>query len=237
MGKAERFWEIDFLRGAAIVAMVTFHALWDLDLLGMLDIDLYSGPSLLFALSIGTTFLFVVGISLTLSHWRRGGESRDHVLARGAKIFILGMVVSAATFLVLGDQMVIFGVLHCIGVSVVLAYPFLRYRYLNLALGVALVLAGVAVSGIRVEDPYLIWMGLRPSGFHTADYFPLLPWFGVVLLGVFTGNTLYSNHRRGFSLPDLSRYLPVRSLCGLGRYSLMIYLVHQPLLLGVLYLL
>lgn len=236
MGRAERFWEIDFLRGAAIVAMVTFHALWDLDFLGLLEIDLYSWPSLLFPLSIGTTFLFVVGVSLTLSHWKRGGRSRCHMMARGTKIFLLGMLISVFTFLVLGNRMVVFGVLHCIGISVMLAYPFLRFRSLNLVLGVLLVLAGVIVSGIHVDQPYLLWMGLRPSGFQTVDYYPLLPWFGVVLVGVFVGNTFYRNYRRRISLPDLSHLPPVRSLCWLGRHSLMIYLVHQPLLFGMLLL-
>jgi uncharacterized membrane protein len=79
-----------------------------------------------------------------------------------------------------------------------------------------------------------MWLGFVPQQLYSVDYYPLLPWFGVVLIGVCAGNTLYPNHRRRFALPDLSRVIPLRALAFMGRHSLLIYLVHQPLIILLL---
>ncbi|MEI2736218.1 MAG: heparan-alpha-glucosaminide N-acetyltransferase domain-containing protein [Rhodoblastus sp.] len=76
-----------------------------------------------------------------------------------------------------------------------------------------------------------------PTRYPAVDYFPLIPWFGVVLLGVWFGNWFYANNRRLISLPDWGNLAPIRGLRWLGRHSLPIYLVHQPLILLVLMLL
>lgn len=69
---------------------------------------------------------------------------------------------------------------------------------------------------------------------YTVDYFPLFPWFGVVLFGVGLGAILYKDGKRQFKFPDLSRYLPVRVVSAIGRRSLLVYLVHQPILVGLI---
>ena len=76
-----------------------------------------------------------------------------------------------------------------------------------------------------------------PENFYALDYFPLLPWFGVVLIGVFLGNSLYQNNKRMFAVKDHSRFIVSRMFCFLGRYSLIIYLLHQLVIVGALYLL
>ncbi|MCB0064880.1 MAG: DUF1624 domain-containing protein, partial [Caldilineaceae bacterium] len=77
-------------------------------------------------------------------------------------------------------------------------------------------------------------LGLKPVNYTYLDYFPLVPWFGIVLLGIGVGNLLYDHSRRTFVLPDLSNVTVVQWLQRLGRNSLLIYLLHQPLLFVLL---
>jgi uncharacterized membrane protein len=83
----------------------------------------------------------------------------------------------------------------------------------------------------------LLWLGFVPYNFYTLDYFPIFPWFGLVLIGIFLGNKFYQDGKRGFKLPDLSGSFIVDLLGTLGRNSLAIYLVHQPIIVATLFLL
>jgi len=80
----------------------------------------------------------------------------------------------------------------------------------------------------------LVWLGLAPPDFYSLDYFPVLPWFGVVMLGLFLGHLLYPNRVPRVVPANVSGLLPVALICGLGRHSLAAYLAHQPLILLVL---
>jgi uncharacterized membrane protein len=94
---------------------------------------------------------------------------------------------------------------------------------------------GGLVENFTVDFPWLIWLGLTPAGFQTLDYFPLLPWFGVTMLGIFMGNIAYPGYRRKYNLIDLSNQQLISALELMGRNSLLIYIVHQPLLVFLLY--
>ena len=85
--------------------------------------------------------------------------------------------------------------------------------------------------------PWLLWLGLKPFGFQSFDYFPMLPWFGVILLGVFAGNLLYPNGKRAFRFPNFPPNPLVRLLTFLGRHSLVIYFLHVPVLVAAVLLL
>jgi uncharacterized membrane protein len=104
------------------------------------------------------------------------------------------------------------------------------------ALGVACLVAGKVLGEVDVGHSWLLWLGLRPDGYTALDYRPLLPGFGVTLLGICLGNLLYRREGRRFPLPDLSRLAPITFLSFLGRHSLTIYLVHQPILIAHLIL-
>lgn len=237
---SNRFWEVDFLRGIAIIMMVIYHTMFDVVFLRISYIDLASLPVLLFLYPIGTMFLLLVGVSLTLSYSRTEGtlsswERQRKFILRGLYIFGGGMLVTLGTWLYLKQGYVIFGVLHCIGVSTILAYPIIRQRIYPLILGIICVILGVFLQLMVVVDfPWLLWVGFIPSNFYTVDYFPLLPWFGVVLIGIFIGNSLYQNNKRRFRIRDLSQVHTVRGVCFLGRHSLLIYLLHQPIIVALL---
>jgi uncharacterized membrane protein len=238
-----RFWEIDFLRGVAILMMILFHLLFDLDYFGVYTFNVHSGFWRYFAHATATIFLLLVGISLTLSFSRatkmgRTGKSLYRkYLKRGLKIFAWGITITIITWFLLKDGVVVWGILHLIGISIILAYPVIKFRYENLVLGLSIISIGLFLKQVSATFPWLLWLGVRPEHFYTLDYFPLIPWFGVVLIGVFLGNSLYTNYTRNFALHDFSELSPVQFLGFLGRHSLVIYLIHQPLLVTVLYLL
>ena len=147
-------------------------------------------------------------------------------------------MITAVTWVALGPRLAIrFGILHFIGVAIVAAYPLLGWRWRNLALGVLFLVLGKILQTRTFDLPWLVWLGFEPVGHTYVDYFPFIKWFGVVLLGVFAGHTLYGPEERRFALPDLSEWPVVQIFQFLGVRSLPIYLLHQPLLLGFLFVL
>ncbi|GAB4456829.1 MAG: DUF1624 domain-containing protein [Anaerolineae bacterium] len=239
---SQRLWEVDSLRGFAIVEMVFYHFVWDLSFFGLTGATLVVGPWQWFARSIATLFIFTMGVSLTLSYHRELRQGRDRLfgkyLVRGLKIFGWGMVITVATYFFIGRGFVIFGILHLLGVSVVLAYPFLGLnRWVSLAAGIGIIIAGILVDPLRSDSAWLVWLGVKQTGSYMVDYYPVLPWSGIALIGVFVGHTFYPGGRRTFSLPDWGQLAPLAGLQFLGRHSLLIYLVHQPVIIGLFLLL
>jgi uncharacterized membrane protein len=152
-------------------------------------------------------------------------------------LFGLGLIITLVTWVYPHNGFIMFGILHCIGISILLAYPLIRFRTMPLILGILCIILGVFLQiTIVVDFPWLLWLGFVPSFFFTLDYFPLLPWFGVVLMGIFLGNSLYQNNKRKFLLKDHSQFIMNRMICFLGRHSLIIYLLHQLIIVGLLYL-
>ena len=219
--------------------MVVYHLMYDLNYFGGYDIEATSGFWARFADATAGTFLLLVGVSLAISYSRasatRPGRSLfGKYLLRGIRILAYGMALTVV-FFVFGMGVVAFGILHLIGVSIILAYPLLRYRYANLFLGLSIIAVGVYVKieGFSSESPWLLPFGVVPENLVMPDYRPLLPWFGVVLLGLFVGNVLYGNGKRPALFADKAP-VAAEPLLPLGRNSLFIYLVHQPILILLL---
>lgn len=240
---SERRWEVDALRGVAFSMMALYHLLFDLRYFAGWPIAVTSGFWSGFADVTAGLFLFLAGVSLTLSYarWRarKAGPYWSHLVRRGFRILGYGFLVTLVTWFVDPRQVVLFGILHLIGLSILLAWPFLGGRALNLVLGAVLVVLGKLVEGVVLPAgfPWLLWLGLPPAGFSSFDYRPLLPWFGVVLWGIAAGNLLYPHGRPLRRLPDWSARLPARLLAWLGRHALVLYLVHQPVIIALLVLL
>lgn len=241
---SQRYWEIDLLRGIAIIMMVTYHLMWDLWFFRILPhLVLYTGFWKYFQRTTASLFVLLVGVSLTLSYRSRqrklGNKDKDladeflYFFRRGRIIFSWGMLISLVTWLA-GTGAIHFGILHLIGASIILAWPFLRGRWTNLILGALLIGFDWFVGTTRVDTIWLVWLGFKPVAYAAVDYFPLIPWFGLVLIGIFLGNILYTAKGLRFPLADLSWLPLIQLLSLLGRHSLIIYLIHQPLLIGIL---
>ncbi len=238
----QRFWEIDFLRGVAMVMMVIFHSLYFLNYFTGYNFSLTLGFWHIFQTIIATIFLFLVGVSLTINYSRAEriySTKRLFLkyLKRGLIIFSLGLFITLMTRIFLGENFVRFGILHLIGVSIVLAYPFLKkLHFWNLWIGIVFVALGIYLKSITFDFSWLFWLlFIKTHYYHTVDYFPLLPWFGIVLIGLFFGRVFYPNYIRRFTLADISNFPIIKSFCFLGRHSLVIYFLHQPILIGILY--
>jgi uncharacterized membrane protein len=233
--KVDRFWEVDAARGIAIIMMIVYHCTYDLDTLGGYHVQSTTGYLALFADVTAGLFLFLVGISLAISRTRTsltGWRLFGKYLARGLRILAYGMVLTII-FLALGMGVVAFGILHLIGFSIILAYPFLSLRLTNLVLGTVIFVAGqyVLAQDLYSQSFWLLPFGVVPEGVMMPDYRPLLPWFGVVLIGLFFGNVVYGGRP---AVPEDKAPVLARPLLPLGRNSLFIYLIHQPIIIALL---
>ncbi|MFP4557871.1 MAG: heparan-alpha-glucosaminide N-acetyltransferase [Archaeoglobaceae archaeon] len=214
---------IDFLRGFAVILMLIYHFFFDLDYFG--KISLQSSFWYFFPRFIGGTFIFVAGISLSLAKIKYGERLTRESVKRGAKYLFLGLIITAITLPT--SCYVRFGILHFFGLAVILGSFFAGYRKLSAAAGILLFLAGLGLNQMAINGEYLVWLGVMPAGFCTLDYYPLLPWLGVMLVGIFVGNQFDLT----FKLPDLLK--PVNFL---GRKSLTIYMIQHPLILIIMQL-
>jgi len=236
-----RFWEIDLLRGIAVVMMIFFHFLYDLNFFEILCLNLYKGYFLLYVYIGGMLFFILVGVSLTLSYSIvkmsfTKNKLRLKFISRGLKIFGLGLFITFISYIFLNEGFIVFGALHCIGLSIILAYPFLNFRYINLLFGSILIFFGIILKSLTFDFYWLLWVGFIPKTFYTVDYFPIVPWLGIILIGIFIGNEIYSGHVRKFNLIDISDNRIIRLFTFLGKHSLIIYFIHQPILLSIIYL-
>jgi uncharacterized membrane protein len=232
-----RYWEIDAARGIAIVMMVLFHTLFDISFLGIYPIQVSSGFWRVFAAATATLFLFLVGLSFTISaaHAAKYLNRREFFLKyikRGLFILSLGIAATIVTWLYLGNGYIVFGILHLIGISIIMAPLFYRFTWINLIAGTGIIILGAIIQGIY--GPFaLIWLGFHPVSFYSVDYTPLIPWFGVVLTGMFAGKTLYPDGQRT-KPPKTSPFPTEKGLMFLGRHSLLIYILHQPVIILIL---
>jgi uncharacterized membrane protein len=215
--------------------MVTFHMLYLLNYFNIHNTGVpgpYHGFWWWIARVIIGIFTLLAGVSLTISHSRRKGISR--FLLRGLKIFGLGMVITLLTWLIVPEAYVRFGILHFFGIAFMLGPFFLGFRFINLIAGIALLAIGIYLRGMSFNFPWLFWLGFMPYGFKTIDYSPLLPWFGLFLVGMFCGEMLYPEGKRRFNIPEFNN--PVASVLTLpGRHPLVMYIAQWPVLIGVIF--
>ena len=237
MDMQSRFPEIDVTRGIAILMMVLFHTLFDISFFGIAPVNVATGFWRYFAMATASLFLAVVGVSLVVSHARSAAKLSGFALTqkylrRGAGIFALGLLVTAATWWYLHEGFVIFGILHLIGVSVMLSPLFFRFGRYNILIGLLIIAVGSSFH--MIHGPiWLLPLGIYPASFTSVDYTPLVPWFGVVLIGLGIGEFLYAGGVRRFRIPGLPGFV-ADPLTFLGRHSLIIYLVHQPVIILLL---
>jgi uncharacterized membrane protein len=226
---------IDIARGVAIIAMVLFHFTWDIGFFGIIDYDISFTPEgRLLSHCIAGSFLFIVGISLALA--ARNGLSYRPYLRRLQYIAGAAIIVSGSTFFLMPEDWIFFGVLHCIALSSLLALPFLRAPILPVAAVAALSIAlPFTVYHPLFDQPWLFWLGLNHVLPRTNDYVPIFPWFGVVLAGSVAARLMDMQPSLSAWLQRSRTDLFSRPLARLGRLSLAVYLVHQPILMGLLW--
>jgi len=222
---------IDALRGIATVAMVAYHFAFDLAYFRFTTSNFYRDPFWLHSrTAILSSFLLLAGVSLVLAERDDAGRSRfwRHV----ARIAACAIAVSAASYLAFPRSFIWFGVLHAIALSLILVRPLASRPWIALALGIAIVVAGNTLASPAFDQRALGWIGFATVKPITEDYVPLAPWTGVMLIGIAAGHALVRNQFR--VIAPLTRLPAV--LAWLGRHSLAVYMLHQPILLGALWI-
>jgi uncharacterized membrane protein len=231
---SSRIWELDFLRGTAIFLMVLYHLGFDLtELCGIraifgIRLNFMSSRGMQTAVLVfAGLFIVLCGISSTLTR----SNAR-----RGLELLGIAVLVTAASYFFNRDEVIYFGILHCLGLCI-LIYGWM----LDKAGPGLLAAASVGVFVLRaviklllrntpIRFDWLLPFGITSDSFSTFDFFPLLPWLGVFLAGAALGKWIYSGRK---SL--IKKAMPPNVINFAGRHTLIIYIVHQPVFLAVIY--
>ncbi|MEO1103339.1 MAG: heparan-alpha-glucosaminide N-acetyltransferase [Devosia sp.] len=219
---------LDVARGWAIIAMVVYHFAFDLTLFGHVDWPVASHPLWRgFAAAIASTFLFLTGVSLVYAHGT--GMRWRPFWRRFAVIALAAAAVSVATYFAMPSP-IYFGILHAIAAFSVLALAFLfaPVALTLVAAGAVLILPFVYRDPL-FDAPVFYPVGLAPIPPLTFDYEPIFPWFAATLLGVASARVLGRSSMPAEAVPPW-----LGASAWLGRHSLAIYLIHQPVLFAVL---
>lgn len=226
---SHRLYSLDCLRGFAVLLMIIYHFFYDYGHFGYWQIDLNAVLGWrVFRYTIMSLFLLLMGMSLALQH------QQQIVFARIIKRCLLlggaSMIISMVSFWQFPDSWIYFGMIHFIFVASLCGLFFCRLPNVCLILAAIIIIAS-AQDHLQTHSVYE-W--IKPMGLpvRTEDLVPLFPWFGVVLLGI------YLSHYRlcDLSPSGVERKLQqnqsqiVKSLLFMGRHSLLVYLIHQPIL-------
>lgn len=223
---------LDTARGVALLAMATYHFSWDLEFFGYLDAGTTTrGLWKIYARTIASSFLFLAGFSLVLGHspdirWRSFAKRLLMIVAAAAAI-------TAGTAIAIPNGMIFFGILHSIAAASVVGLLFLRFpAIVAIAAAIAAVAAPLYLRSSFFDTPFLWWVGLSQTVPRSNDYVPLLPWIAPFLLGLAAAKIAMARSW----LTALSALGTGQSFFAkAGRHSLFVYLVHQPILIAIVY--
>jgi len=243
---APRWRGLDLARGVAVIAMIVFHGLWDASHFGYAPPNLPWTPQVrFFGHAIAFAFLFIAGVSLALAN--ADDINWPLALRRLARIGAAALLVTLGTWLVFPGAYVFFGILHCIFAASLVGLAFVRAPWgATLAAALFCLATPTFLASEAFNASGLIWLGLGTRETLTQDWRPFFPWAGALLLGVAfaslslreraapkaAGEGLKAPKAAGEGLRANSLSL-AEGIVFLGRHSLSIYLLHQPLLFAL----
>jgi uncharacterized membrane protein len=223
MNKQIRVFELDVLRGIAVVLMVFFHFGFDLAEFGYASYETTVDMEWkVFRAVILSMFLLAVGMSSYLAY--ANGVNKKKLFKNLFKLSLVSLVISIGSYVAFPHSWIYFGVIHFIVLAIPLSLVFLKVPRIALVLGLILMIS-YPLGYLHMD--YLHSLGVEylhiPS--FTVDVVSLSPWFGMVLIGIFV------MHKHIFNI-KLSHNAFMQKMAFLGKHSLLIYLVHQPILFG-----
>lgn len=233
---------IDEIRGFAIICMVVYHTFYDLVVLFGIDIPVfYSSFVNTLVFIFAGLFIFISGAACLYSR---------NNLKRGALCFMLGMAITVFTYFLMPASLDVFGILHMLGICMMLfsfTAPLVKKLPPLWSLFVCVILFAVTfnlpsgylgfdglfsidIPSVFYSTSFLFPIGLANTSFYSVDYFPLIPWAFCFFGGSFFGVMLKEK-----KLPELFYKMHIRPLAFVGRHTLPIYILHQPVIYAVLW--
>lgn len=235
-----RYHLIDALRGFALVNMVLFHMMYDIFFIFEADTSwIFSPITAVWERFICCSFIILSGVSVNFS---------KKPLKRGIILNVLGFLITAVTVIFLPSQAIWFGILNFLGCAMMITYVLKTFLdNVRPVKGVAFSLIAFALL-YGVPDGYIgffadeifklpdflysldafAFIGLPSVGFYSTDYFPLVPWVFLFFAGYFAWRCVRKHGAERLFV----RKIPLFDFA--GRHSLLIYIVHQPVIMGVL---
>lgn len=218
-----RIWELDFLRGIALILMIYFHIVFDLNEIFNYPISYSSGINYYIGKVSVILFIIISGISSSLS---------KNNIKRGLKVLAIAIIITVVTHLFGSEIGIKFGILHLLGICMILYPVFAKFSwYILLILGSVFIIIGDLFDRIYVDFNYLFVIGLRSTQFQSSDYYPFFPWSGLFLLGIALSKLIYTKRSSLFNF-DIKDNI----ISKLGRNTLLVYVLHQPIILTIIYL-
>lgn len=240
--KSQRLHILDELRGVAIILMVLYHTLFSMAFIFHLEFTYnIMWHAFKFQPIIPIMFITLCGIVCSLSR---------NNLKRGIKIFAIAIGITIVTAIFMPSTTIIFGILHFLGICLIL-YALLEKWIFKIPVGVGIALSLLLfIVAYNIPNGYigfkgllyfelptqlyscypLFLIGLPTADFSSGDYFPIIPNIFLLLFGVYTGKLIKEKGAPAIMYKSLCP-----PLAFLGRHSLLIYVIHQPIIIGVLY--
>ena len=215
--------------------MVLFHGIFNLEVFyGFKNFDHASGFWFYEGRVAAILFILLVGVASSLIEHRypKHGAMRKNA-HRGLRLIGLGLIITVASYAFDSANTIWFGILHFLGLSILISIPLAKYKKLNLVLAAGLLLAYWQIKTIYTTSYLGIIFGILPPSFQTYDHYSLIPWLGYVLIGIAVGNWIYP---KGTPIIQRKPTQLEKGLVSIGKSSLWIYLIHQPLLLVIMWL-
>lgn len=238
-----RYRLLDNIRGICLISMILYHVIWDLVYIFGLDIPWHKSEiAFIWQQSICWTFIMLSGFCWSFSR---------HNLKRGLLVLGCSVVISLVTLIFMPDSKILFGVLSLIGSAMLLMLPLDKlYKRVNPFIGLIICFALfmftrninggslgflsrklIKLPEALYSNTLTAYLGFPFKGFSSTDYFPILPWIFLYQTGYFL-HQIFVKRNWLEKIPNIS----FNSLEWLGKNSLIVYMIHQPVVYGVLWL-
>ena len=240
MSELKRSQLIDGLRATAVIAMMVYHFGWDLGEFGFVDrVAVNTGYWKIFAQLVGVSFLMISGLSFWI--FVAKGLNLHKFFTRFAILLGAALAVTVGTRIFAGDAFVFFGILHLLAACSIMGLLIFRFPSWSLfCLAISLVLIPQYFASAFYEPRYLSWTGLYNSFTGSVDFYGFMPWsaayvFGFAFAKLWIGKRKDSLWSSSNVFSESNKNFISQSFFWIGRNSLLVYIIHQPILIGLIY--
>ena len=223
---------LDILRGVSVIAMMVYHFMWDLGYFKFIELEIVTrGLFLFFAQCVGASFIIISGISFGILILN--DKFRKKFLKRLIILVFICIIITLVTYLLDNSSFIFFGVLHFLATCSLISFLLVRFINNHTLFILFFVSSVLSVSNVNYSLPaYLSWIGFNQNVPKSNDFYPLFPWVSFYFFGLWIGNSVRKYLLRYNKEKFDSHYsfnFVYRSLQFLGKNSLPIYILHQPI--------